>query len=524
MGSAVDDIFKGIQKTLEPYIRPREEVARIRQILAVHLDSCLKDGTAVGPLALVDTNQLNSSAAARGLQQKYLAALNANIKARNEFATCCHEQRQPGDAIGIASHDQGIDRLQEHLAAIRLRQRREKLQVIERALNSLGQKPAASPGFLDPGEIFKDSRPLPDVPKDFVTALTIEKAATGPHLKDLIDRLEKHVLQTKLHLRHEEQLLEKVKSRSTARPESISESAKLDALDKTRTELIGWIEAELGKAAGEDGGAEGQDTQKHRLHAESINMEEQLASIKEKYAQYLEARKTLLHLVNHQPQPVINPPVKEAKPSAPAAPKPPPTAHLLSPYLEQLLSLAHEQKGLIAQKSHINAAISRQLKENSQVIDHLAEESQLMPTHPMPGAPRSNAAFADVASATESSGLFNRVRPWVFAADSAKISTLEAVAEQIEEGQIALEGSMRTLGEINELLGQPLDHQTTKNERVSIGEEDLWLAEGQPSRKTAGARKHTVTGRKAEEPAQPKTIWDTLDGNLGLLRSERDTP
>jgi hypothetical protein len=526
MGSAAEDTLNNIQKTLEPYIRPRDEVGRVRQILAVHLDSCLGDGAAVGPLALADASTVNSSPVARGLQQEYLEALRANIKARGEFAACSREQR-PSDADAAAgtgsAGDQGIDRLKEHLATIRLRQRYEKLQVIEGGLNSLAQKPAASPGFLDPGEIFRDSRPLPDVPKELVTALTIDKATIGPQLKDLIDQLEKHVLQAKLLLKREEQLLEKVKSRSTARPENISGSAKLEALNRTRVELINWMEAELGKAAGDDGDAEGQGSQKQRPHAGSINMEEQLASIKEKYAQYVGARRTLLQLVSEQPQPIIKPATKKAETPAPAAPKPPPTAHLLAPYLEQLLSLSREQKGLIAQKSHLNAAISKQVKENGNFLDHLAEESHLIPAHPMPGAPRSNTAFANATSRADTSGPSSQVRPWVFAADSAKISTLEVVAEKIEEGQIALEGSMRTLGELGELLGQGQSPGSQKkSEGVSTGEDDFWLAEGQPSGKTAGARKHT--DRKADKAAQPKTVWDTLDGNLGLLRSEKDTP
>jgi hypothetical protein len=520
MGPSGEIAFEDIQRTLEPYIRPREEVTRIRQILAVHLDACLEDGIAVGPLALVDASKLSSSSTAHGLQKEYLEALDANIKARNEFSAYCRGHGRRAGGTPASSDDQGEDRLKEHVATIRFRQKLDKLQVIERGLNSLGQKPAASPAFLDPEEIFRDSRPLPNVPKELVTALTIDKAASGPHLKDLIDQLEKHVLQTKHLLRREEQLLEKVKSRSTARPGNISESAKLAALDRTRVELISWIETELGRAAGDDGNGEGQDSQRHRPQADSINMEEQLASIKEKYAQYLEARKTLLQLATQQPLPAIKAPVQEPEAKAASAPKPPPTAHLLSPYLEQLLSLSHEQKGLIAQKSHLNTAISKQLKENSQVLDHLAEESHLIPAHPMAGAPRATPAF-DASSTTESPGPSNRVRPWVFAADSAKISTLEAVAEKIEEGQIALEGSMRTLGEVDELLGPPQDSQK-KDESVSTGEEDLWLAEGQSSGKTAGARKHT--SRKTERPTQPKTVWDTLDGNLGLLRPERDTP
>ncbi|KAH6636650.1 hypothetical protein F5144DRAFT_568192 [Chaetomium tenue] len=519
MGSASENTFKNIQKTLEPYIRPREEVTRIRQILAVHLGSNLNDGGALGPLALIDTDEIEPPSTARGLQKEYLEALNANIKARDEFTACCHEQPQPKETP-TSIDDQGADRLQEHHTAIRLRQRHDKLQAIEGGITSLSQKPAASPNFLKPEEIFRDSRPLPDMPRELVTALTFDKSSSGPHIKGLVDQLEKHVLQTKLLLQREEQLLEKVKSRSTVRPETVSPGAKFEALNKTRETLINWIETELSKAAGEDGGAEGQEPQKHRPHAESLNMEEQLASIQEKYAQYLEARKTLLQLVSQQPQPVIRPPTKEAKPPAAGTPKPPPTAHLLSPYLEQLLSLSREQKGLIAHKSHLNGTISKQVKENSQIIDHLAEESHLIPAHPIPGAGRANAAFAEATSMTGAPGPSDRVRPWVFAADSAKISTLEAVAEKIEEGQVALEGSMRRFGEIEELLGPPPDSQQ-KDKGGRAGEDNLWLAEGRPSGRTAGSRKNTIG--KAEKPAEPKTVWDTLDGNLGLLRAEKDS-
>ncbi|KAJ4295697.1 hypothetical protein N0V88_004399 [Collariella sp. IMI 366227] len=517
MGSPGKDTIEAIQKTLQPYVRPREEVARIRQILALHLDSSLKDGTASGSLTLVDTKTVGPSSTARGLQNEYLEALSANIRARNEFDTCCHEERGSFEEV-TAAEDQGKIRLQQHLSAIRLRQRHQRLEAVEGSLGSLAQKPAASPGFLDPEEIFKDSRPLPSIPRDLMGGLAVGTAVSGPRLKDLIDQLEKHVLQAKLLLRREEQLLEKVQSQSTASPEDINGSAKLDALTTTRSELINWIEAELSKA-GDGTDAEGHDSHKHRASAD-INMDEQLASIKEKYAQYLDARKTLLQLVSQQPQPVMKPPSEKTEPPATSATTPPSSAHLISPYLSQLLSLAREQKGLIAQKSHLNATITKQLKENGQALNHLAQESQLIPAHPMPGARRTNAAYPDAISGTNISDPSDRVKPWVFAADSAKIATLETVAEKIEEGHIALEESMRTLGEIDELLGYSQDDG--KEGESGVEEEDLWLAEGQPSGRTPGARRHTL--RKPEKPVQAKTVWDKLDGNLGLLRSDRDGP
>lgn len=526
MATTSEDAFKAIRERLDPYIRPREEVVRIRQILAAHLDCCLEDTAAAGPLALVDADKAVCSPTARGLQKEYIEALNANIKARNEFAACCRTQRDTAPELPSVVNDCGQDRVQDHLAAIRLGRKHERLQAVKKGLDSLAQKPAASPDFLNPAVIFADSRLLPEVPKELITALTLDKTNSGSLLKDTIDQLEKHVLQAKLLLRREEQLLADVKSRSTARPENISGSAKLEALNKTRAELINWIETELSKASGDDADAEGSASQKARAPADSLQLEEQLASIREKYTQYLEARKALLQLVSQQPKPDIQPPTKDKQPTAaPPPPTPRPIAHLLSPYLERLLSTAREQKALIAQKSHLNTAISNQLRENIQIIDRLAEESQLIPAHPMPGTSRRDSAFVDALAVAETSDPSSRVKPWVFAADSAKITTLEAVAEKIEEGQIALEGTMHTLAEVGQLLGhQPSEQKGGEegDDRQDTTEEDLWLAEGRPSGKASGSRKHS--SRKAEKPDQPKSVWDKLDGKLGLLRADRDPP
>ncbi|KAL2159201.1 hypothetical protein VTH06DRAFT_2633 [Thermothelomyces fergusii] len=526
----IENTLKDIQRTLEPYVRPREEVTRIRQILAAHLNLCIRDGDAVPPLSLVDTRRVELSPASQGLQKEYLEALSENAKARQEFAAFCREQRRPATrASGTDDRDAG--RLQEHLAMIRLGQRREKLQAIERALNALEQKPAASPSFLKAEEIFRDSRPLPDIPTELMNGPTVEKASNGPHLEGLLDQVERHVLQAKLLLEREKQLFEKIRSRITFRLEDVDRGAKFEALNRTKAELINWMETERQKATGEGNAAECQESQRHTSHTD-FNMDEQLVSIREKYAQYLEARKTLLQLVNQLPQPQSQPqsqsqslsgrPAEEDRHTAPTEPNPAPNAHLLSPYLEQLLLASREQKGLIAQKSHINGAISSQLKENNKALDLLAEESQLIPAHPMPGAARANPAFAEATSVTGACGRSDRVRPWLFAADSAKIATLEAVAEKIEEGQIALEGSMRTLREIQELLGQPAEDEE-KGGRASTTGDSRRRVEGHGPGKTVGPEKQTR--READKPPVPtRTAWDMLDGNLGLLRAERDTP
>ncbi|KAK3693837.1 hypothetical protein B0T22DRAFT_53048 [Podospora appendiculata] len=520
----VDDPSAAIQKILGPYIRPREEVAQIRRILALHLDSCLKEASVTAPLALVESSEVKLSTA-RGLHREYLEALSANRKARDQHDAYCQDANRPGHepASSSIAPAPGHNQLQAHLETLSLHKRQEKLQVIEKHLGQLRQKPAAAQDFLDPNEIFKHSRSLPEIPNEIVNAISLDQTASSTQLEELLDQLEKHVLQAKMILKREEQLLEQVKSRSSARAENISGSAKFEALNTTRNELISWIETELGKASGEGPSEDDQRGQHNRgLADQTRRMDEQLASIKWKYAKYLEARKALLQLASQQATPDIKPP--PANPKLQAAPTVPPPAapftHLLSPYLKELLALAREQKGLITQKPHLNTAISKQLKENCQGLDHLAEESQLIPRHPMPGASRRKQTFGDTVSGSEGLDPLSRVKPWVFAADSAKISTLEAVAEKIEEGQIALESSMRTIGEIDQLLGRKPPPPDGLEQAGQALKDDIWLTEGQPAGKAAMLRKHA--DRKGSVTRPSEDVWDMLDGKLGLLRADDD--
>ena len=522
--SSSEDVLKAVQHALGPYSRTREEVSYIRRVLALHLESCLGDGAPTRLLSLETTTTPASISVAKGLQRDYLEALNANIKARSEYKACRQENKQPGKG-SLAVEGPKTNHLQDHLTIIALQQKQQKLQAIERHLDLLSQRAAASQGFLDPNEMFSDSRLLPDVPRDIVTALALNDIPITTHLKDLIDQLEKHVMRAKLLLKREEQLLEDVRSRSSVAPGTVTNCARLEALNTSRTELIGWIEAELGKA-GDGGGGEDDGGASLQQYTPGVTgtsrLDEQLDGVRGKYAHYLEARKLLLQLLSQQPKPVIQHCTENTKPPGAPGPAPGPSNHLLSPYLEQLLSIAHEQKGLIAQKSHLNITIAKQLKETCQALDHLAEESQLIPLHPMPGAARRKPkAFGDILSASETLDSSSRVKPWVFAAESAKITTLEAVAEKIEEGQIALESSMRTIGEIEQLLRPPPGDQRNNSEHPP--EDDIWLAESHPLGKSMKTRDNVNRKGTISRTVREMSVWDTLDGNLGLLRPDGES-
>lgn len=529
--SSTNETHETIQKLLEPYVFPREEVACRRRILSAYLESCVGDGPLSSPLALVQpSGSISIPAEARGLHKEYLKALNANVSARTAYDTIQAEiSRGPKSESGAAhpvSEPTTSNPLEDHLVKLKLQRKQERLRIIEKHIGLLNQKPAASATFLDPDEILRETAPLPDVPHEVVEGVALGDTSSKTDLKDLVDRLERQVLRARLLLKSEERLLDAVKGCATVRPESVDGSAKLHALNVTRTELINWMETELSKVPAEDdqgdevGDAHGGGPA--QVSVDSGEVDEQLADIRSKYSQYLAARKFLLQLVAQQP-PLPGLPPASSDPSAaeqeprPAAPAP--TTYLLTPYLERLLSLAREQKGLIAQKSHVNTTITKQLKETAQLLDHLAEESNLLPSHPMPGSTsrRRPPGLGDALGApSETPGPSGRVKPWVYAADSAKIATLEAVAEKIEEGQLSLEGSMGAVREIERLLGRSRVSEWQPAERADVTEDDVWLAEDKPSGRAGAARKHA---RKESVSKNGTDLWAFLDGSLGLLRA-----
>lgn len=515
MASAAETV-QSIQKALEPYVRPREEVEQIRRVLALNLRSCYENGPQHGPLGLAEPDCTIKTTDVRGLQRDYLRALHANIKAQREYESISQQRigKEAKDARSRDSDDAG--RLQDQIEVIKLRRKQERLRTIEKYMGQLGQKPAASPEFLQPDEIFQGSRRLPEVPRTVVSSFAVDNSSTKTDLKALVDRLEKAVLRSKLLLRKEEQLLEQVKARSTISPENTSGGAKLAALNATRNELISWMETELGKASAVEL-PNPEEADRSAAKVDKAHLDEQLALIKQKYADYVAARKSLVQLVAQSPQHSIKLPaeVKGAEQSEAPPPSPPPTTHLITPYIENLLSISQEQKASITQKSHFSNVLTKQTEVIGKALARFAEESQLLPEHL--NSIRQDRSGGDSLD-KRGHEITKRVQPWVAAADAAKLATLEAVAEQIEEGQVALEGSTKHLAEIDQLLGRNAGlAEESGDEDASM--DDIWLAETRSPRKGLKA----PASSNNDKSKGPKDVWSLLDGNLGLINAE-DSP
>ena len=470
-----EETVRLIQQGMAAYVKPREQVEHVRRVLAFHLESSLEGSYTGGPLSLIDpsTKLIPPEQRTTVLMDEFFKAVSANLKAQDEFDTVrkAHSHlNQSADPRGKRSHPEILD---DKLHLINQQEKLGRLESLEKYINVLGQKPAADSSFLDLKSIFKDLAPLLRVPNEIVDSFATDEEGIQPDLAKLAGKLDKVLLKSKLLLTREEQFLQALKAKCSFDPNSITPSAKIRALDATRNELINWIESELSKASSDqdDPDAEPPPDGERKVGPEDETTKQKkakitakLETVKESYDQYINARKALITSLGAPDsvlaEPIVKPTVmssQEEKSTATTALGP--AAHLLLPYLANLSKLTSAQKSIIAYKSQFNISLAKQLKEACQVVEHLVPESQLLPQFPWPASEQAKhlkPGFLDSlgsATALEQPDLTGKIKPWVFASDSARIATMEAVAEGIEDGQMGIEGIVSTLAEISRMFG-----------------------------------------------------------------------
>lgn len=486
--------IKKAQKSLEPYIKQRNEAARIRRVLASHLNCHINqdnEHSLARPLSLLNTtsNVDAPEQSIRGLHKEYLRCARANVQARNEFASISKGHRQANEDEGfrtrvVSSQDGSSTTIESFLEVVRQRQKHERLRIVQDYIDALCQKPSSTPEHLDPRIVLKDVETLPKVPPEVLNAPTISQSLGRIDLNGLMDQLEKSVLRAKMLLKNEQKLLEKVRTRND--PSSESYRGRLQALGSTRNELISWIEAELVRA-----GETSSTVDDHSVAGTSTRgkdyIDAQLASIHRQYSRYAKSRQKLILAATGR---LETPPVAvEDEENVSTTVKEPYISNgvqIVFPYLEQMVAISNDQKAIIQQKSHLSISLAKQLKETNQGLDRLAEESHLLPSHPMSSAASTQRhaevpiSFGDEISSHEKPDSARRAQAWVFAAESAGKATELSILGTLEEGGSAVENAHQTLEHLQRLLGNVTD----------------------------------------STPKVGGDIWTVLDGSLGVIKGD----
>lgn len=487
---SLPEALKQIGHSLEPYIKQRNEVERVRRILAANLSTHINPKAsklASRPLSLVHlASSPEPPTSSKGIgkaRREYVRAAKANIIARQEYNNLTNEHHSPTipESQNVGAENASGFTLDSFLAVVRYRRKHERLRIIQDYVDGLAQKPAAAIEHLDPRVVMLEVGSLPKVPQEVMDGSSgTRQYREKTDLKGLVDQLEQSVLRAKLVLKREQNLLAKLKAEGPSGPSQ--SGSKLQALGTTRNELIHWIETELAKT-GETHEPDESNGAKAPEQGGKDYIERQLNSIQRQYSLYNTARQALLAAATGTPEPPEILPVDEEPEDGPEVDKLADQeilSHVIHPYLEELSAISNEQKSIIQQKSHLTISLSKQLKEANQGLDRQAGESHLLsayPMSPLPPRAKGGLSFGEEIVSHEKPDSSRQAKAWVFACNAAHKNTNEDVTERLDEGSLSLQDARETMAELQRLLGD-------------------------------------------EEGGATKDIWAMLEGNLGVIKSD----
>ncbi|KAI0851397.1 hypothetical protein F5Y00DRAFT_251650 [Daldinia vernicosa] len=515
------------REVLNHQIRPRDEVTAVRRHLAHSLAQSLGTEQLSSPLSLVDLETtVTPSEALQGTYREYVEAARRNIEIRSSFKALQEEHDAANAALPPPpEEDQQAQLLQLQIEVNALEQEHERLSIVDKYLEELNQQPAAAPDFLDPEVMFKSCSPLPELPKELIEGFTQDRDAPNREIKALLARLQSAVLRNKLLAQREKQNFEKLKAKNPIDPGRLPPEVQLQALNAVKDSLINWIEAMLSKAGGEEDEPSSESPSKPQHKEEKFDHEAHMAEIQREYQQHVDLRKEIITSIAQLEQLNLQRPREQKQPQQflPEEPIHSNTsnaaseAFLLTPYLEKLQAISREQKGLIQEKSHINASLTKQQQDLNKILDHLVEESHLLPKYPAKqrSEKKPRQSFGSVTKGVgKANNVTDHIEPWISAAHSAQIATLEAVFEKVEEGQVAAEDAMQALDQVRKLLNkEEAEPAQAHGEEGGGAGSDMWIGEDEGS---SGTRVRKNREKKVEKP-KGQSIYAKLDGNLGLI-------
>lgn len=519
-------------RPLAPYIRTRQEALRIRQALTYylrsqidfaeddsenpnchsqsHLSLCVPQDAAV--------NVKRIPAELTGLRKEYLQALQANLAARKEYHSLTEKvasakERTKGSKTEPPSIDPSSE-LQTYLRLLRGRRRHAKLQVFQHYLHELkerdsniseriGDRASHSQQIVSLEETEEECKP------------TGRDADDG--IEGLIHKLERAVIRAKAQLDRERSLLDGLKSQLASDSTDVPPAVKVAALQRTRDELVQWVEEKLVSVGNAD------DAPVHDLSPEEIEestrlVEDQKAEIVAQYIAYVEARKRVLDAASRACQPMTMPSTKPSRQSIDLGKLETGDRSSLGPLevlsftSENILPLSKAQRALALQKNYLSGLLTKERSMTLRILNRLSEESHLLPEYPLlTHQPR----FKHISSrhATSATGLpkpdevVTLAESWAFASEAAATNEHQYVEKRLVEGQEAATDAEHVLQEVYNMLNQGLEETLRDLQSSEEDSIDIWASEARSTRpRTRGTRSQK----------QSKGPWAKLDGQLGM--------
>lgn len=521
-------------KPLSPYVKPQQDVLRIRQALTAYLRSLIvfddADASHDSYLALCAptdavVNVKRVPADLPGLRKEYLQALQANVAARKDLQKASEDvqslRRQrlarARPAEPIEAQEPGTE-LRDYLTLLRDRRRHNKLQVFQHYLEDYK---ANQPAEI---EIPEDSL-SPDLRSEGFEPSASDRAASEVDLEGLVHKLERAVVRARSQLDQEKRLFQKIKARhetGTTSVEDAPPAVKLHALKRTRDELVHWVEERL-VTEGDPDESLVQELPPEEIEEAQRVLEQYRQQIREQYASYVQARQDVLSAASKACQPVTittKPsyrPANKADPVSEGIPPPNPL-DVLSFANEALVPLSKSHKSLAIQKSYLSALLAKEKSTTLRGLNRLSDESHLLPEYPiLARQPRFKNAVAALSARNQpqapdtgsSDEVVKLAEAWAFASDGAATNQREYVQQKVELGIEVTRDARTLLQEVYSTLNQDLDSVLQSGSENEQPTSDIWASEAKSTR-VAGK----LSGARLEK--RPKGPWTGLNGRVGV--------
>ncbi|KAJ5655269.1 hypothetical protein N7507_007219 [Penicillium longicatenatum] len=515
-------------KQLTPYVKTQQEALRIRQALTSYLRSLIvfSDDTSqpshlalCAPIdAVVDVKRIPSDIS--GLRKEYLEALQANVAARKDFraasdnvASLRRQRASRTPNVDPADPQEPGADLRDYVSLLRERRRYTKLQVFQHYLEELKAK---EPTGLDLSE---DSNQVL-LPEGLDTDGPGQKD-TDTDMEGLVHKLERAVVRARTQLDREKRLFEKIKTQHDAREmasDKVPSAVKAQALQRTRDELVQWVEERLITEVDPDESMV-QDLSPEEIEEGQRLLEQHKVQIKEQYAAYLQARRELLDAASTACQPVTVTPKPPSRSThrteilAEELPAPSPL-DVLSYASENLVPLSKSQKSLALQKSYLAGLLAKEKSTTLRALHRIRDESHLLSEYPLLAhQPRIKHAVAALSSRNQSQSpdqnqpdeMVGLAEAWAFASEAAATNERDRVQQKVILGTEVAQDARKTLGEVYGMLNQDLGVMQDADPETTS---DIWASEAHTSR---GVGNHS--GSREKRPNGP---WSGLHGRVGL--------
>ena len=414
-----------VAEALGPFVKPRDEVARIRQELQAYLQKQTQfDDVPLTTVNLGGPSQnapLQPSAALSGVQKAYLQALRAHATAQAKYDALKTDLTRLTDPTRLSTSSTGVAGVVKasdtvhanYIPLLRQREKQRKLQAIERAFSGItiaGKE--ATTGHID--EIVRQRMGDLPTPPTAQPPVFNEKA----DVEARILQLKKAVLATKRRVDESRVTVADLNRHVRSRPET-----EVAGLQSALNELTGWMEQQLAII----GDAEKENTSMPPTPMRNGHATPEAASleyIEAMYEQYLEARRRLTGTVNNPPSLDFVLDVNALALSANAAKddeKRTTPAEVLLPHVHILASTKQEEQSLLQQSAYLRRQISTAETENHRLTVRLADESHLV----HPGA--------------------SKGKDWAEAASEASRATEGFVMRRLQAGETSADAAQRTL-------------------------------------------------------------------------------